>query len=266
MKSDFHERREKRIERLQVRVKKHRTEGESRLNQARKMASVIPFGQPILVGHHSEKGDRRFRDKIHNNYGKGFSSLKYADSLEERIKTAESNKAIFSDDPEAITKLKEKIASLEKNQQLMKDANKVIKSKKSEAEKVEELVKLGFKESQAIELLQPDFCGRIGFASYSLTNNNANINTAKKRLEFLEKQAQDTTTTKEYEGFKVVDNVEDNRLQLFFDEKPSEAMRKQLKGFGFKWAPSVGAWQRYRGNTANWSIKYILESFQNESI
>ena len=34
--------------------------------QAHQMASVIPFGQPILVGHHSEKHDRKYRTKISN--------------------------------------------------------------------------------------------------------------------------------------------------------------------------------------------------------
>lgn len=36
----------------------------------------------------------------------------------------------------------------------------------------------------------------------------------------------------------------DNRLRLYFDEKPSEEQRSKLKCNGFKWAPSVGAWQR----------------------
>jgi hypothetical protein len=33
-------------------------------------------------------------------------------------------------------------------------------------------------------------------------------------------------------------------LQLFFDEKPTEQQRAQLKSNGFKWAPSQDAWQR----------------------
>ena len=39
-------------------------------------------------------------------------------------------------------------------------------------------------------------------------------------------------------------NREDNRLQVFFDGKPDEATRTELKISGFRWAPSVGAWQR----------------------
>ena len=39
-------------------------------------------------------------------------------------------------------------------------------------------------------------------------------------------------------------NREDNRLQVFFDGKPDADTRAELKSSGFRWAPSVGAWQR----------------------
>jgi hypothetical protein len=41
-----------------------------------------------------------------------------------------------------------------------------------------------------------------------------------------------------------------NRLQLFFDEKPDESKRANLKASGFKWAPSQGAWQRQLNDNA----------------
>lgn len=43
--------------------------------QAQNAASHIPFGQPILVGHHSEGRDRRTRQRISNTYDKAFSTL-----------------------------------------------------------------------------------------------------------------------------------------------------------------------------------------------
>ena len=39
-------------------------------------------------------------------------------------------------------------------------------------------------------------------------------------------------------------NAENNRLQIFFDEIPSPELRQELKGRGFRWARSEGAWQR----------------------
>ena len=35
-----------------------RAESRARWDESSKMASRIPFGQPILVGHHSERADR----------------------------------------------------------------------------------------------------------------------------------------------------------------------------------------------------------------
>ena len=55
MRSDFYERKEARAERYQNLSEKAKKESESRYNQANKLSNMIPFGQPILVGHHSEK-------------------------------------------------------------------------------------------------------------------------------------------------------------------------------------------------------------------
>lgn len=45
----------------------------------------------------------------------------------------------------------------------------------------------------------------------------------------------------EFDGGRVEANKADNRLQVFFDGKPDEAARDELKANGFRWAPSVGA-------------------------
>lgn len=45
-------------------------------------------------------------------------------------------------------------------------------------------------------------------------------------------------------------NTEENRLQIFFDHKPEEDVRSELKANGFRWAPSAGAWQRQLNDNA----------------
>ena len=62
--NNYEERRQGRIDRLHSRAEKAQTNSNTLYTDGQKMASVIPFGQPILVGHHSEKGDRAFRNKI----------------------------------------------------------------------------------------------------------------------------------------------------------------------------------------------------------
>lgn len=66
---------------------------------------------------------------------------------------------------------------------MMKATNKICRDKKlSNESKIDELVKLGFSEEQANEIMTPDYMGRIGFASFSLTNNNANIRRLEQQL------------------------------------------------------------------------------------
>lgn len=48
----------------------------------------------------------------------------------------------------------------------------------------------------------------------------------------------------EFEGGRVKADEELQRLQVFFDGKPSEEVRKQMRANGFLWAPSKNAWQR----------------------
>jgi hypothetical protein len=63
------ERADARVERYEDKAEKANETGEALITQARKMADVIPFGQPILVGHYGEKGDRNYRKRIDNKFG-----------------------------------------------------------------------------------------------------------------------------------------------------------------------------------------------------
>jgi len=59
---------------------------------------------------------------------------------------------------------------------------------------------------------------------------------------------------------EVVENFEENRLQIVFDGKPSAEVRSELKGNGFRWAPSQEAWQRQLNNGARYAAKRFLIS------
>ena len=260
MKSDFEERRGNRKARYEELAIKNENESTSRYKSAKSIGDMIPMGQPILVGHHSEGRHRRDIAKIDNNMRKSIEASSKADYYADKAKHMDNDTTIYSDDPEAITKLKEKIASLENRQKIMKDSNKIIKSKRPEAEKVEELQNLGMSEKSAIQIMEKDRFGGAGFPSYSLTNNNANINRNKKRLAKLVRDIEQETKELIINGVKVIDNVEDNRLQLFFDGKPEDHIRASLKSSGFRWSPRVGCWQRYRGSSAIYGAKQVLKN------
>lgn len=158
---------------------------------------------------------------------------------------------ISSDDPGAIGKLKKKLKDLESAHQIMKSVNKIARSKKkADKQKIKEMVEVGLKKEQAREILKPDYMGRTGFAPYALSNSNANIKRVKQRIIDLGKKVDDKTSSVKVGDVEIIDNVEDNRVQIFFDGKPDAEIRKKLKSNGFRWAPSVGAWQRQRSNRA----------------
>ena len=110
MKHDYEERKRKRIENAKKQADKNEKLSGELFDKAKQMASMIPFGQPIMVGHHSESSDRNYRSKIHNTFGKAFEAEDKAKYYQEKAETIESNDAISSDDPDAIKKLKEKLA------------------------------------------------------------------------------------------------------------------------------------------------------------
>lgn len=158
-------------------------------------------------------------------------------------------RAIMAGDADATDRLAAKIAAAQRNQDNMKAANKAIRTneKHGHARQVAALLELGYTEAQAIALIKPDYCGRVGFPSYSLTNNNANIRRMKERLAQIEAaQASEVTQTEGADGVQLEDDAPSNRVRLYFPGKPSAEIRDTLKSSGFRWAPSIGAWQAYR--------------------
>lgn len=147
---------------------------------------------------------------------------------------------ISADDNLAVEKLTAKLAELEESQMLMKSVNAYYRKHETldgcpglSAEVVQQL-----KASMSRDWRKAP----VPFPSYQLSNNNANIHRVQARIEELSSRSDFAGWT--FPGGKAEINEGENRLQLFFDEKPSDAQRQELKQNGFKWAPSQSAWQR----------------------
>ena len=182
----------------------------------------------------------KFRDKVVAGIGKRWRKESIADAGGERAV------------------LEKKLKKEQENHQQMKDINAIMRKKSSDADKRKQMENIGVSDTLIKDVFKPDFMGRTGFAGFHLQNSNARIKSAKERLALMDKQAATSVTSTIINGVKVVDNTDDNRIQLFFDGKPDDDMRKKLKGSGWRWAPSVGAWQRVRTNNAIDSAKRIL--------
>ena len=88
------------------------------------------------------------------------------------------------------------------------------------------------------------------FPSYELSNNNAEIRRLKQRIEQLSASQELGYVGWTFGGGEAVANTDNNRLQLIFDEKPTEEQRIALKRNGFHWSPSEQAWQRQLNDNA----------------
>ena len=252
--NDFESERAAKAARFRQLAEKHANIATRRHFAARQRLEMIPLGQPILVGHHSEKRHRKDLTRIDEHFAKAKEHHDKAEYFRRRAAAAESNVVIFSDDPDATEKLVDKIERLKKRQGVMKRANQLIRKADREG-----LADLGFSEETIAKFFAQDFAGRTGLPNYALTNNSANIRRLEKRLTAIQNAQDDETTEEQFpDGVRLVDNVEANRLQIFFPEIPPEGIRRELKRNGFRWSPTAGAWQRHRSNRATYLAKLIF--------
>src|SRR5260221_7397995 len=222
---DFASKRRRRAERFRELAEKHDNISSGRHFAAGQQLEMIPPGQPILVGHHSEKRHRAHLKRIDRHFAKAKEHHDKAEYFRRRAQAIESNRAIFSDDPDAAEKLIDKVERLKKRQGLMKRANQLIRKDDREG-----LADLGFSGEVIDRLFVADFAGRTGFPGYALTNNSANIRRLEKRLAQMQ-QAQSDQTTEELfrDAVRLVAHVVANRLPIVVPQIRAARVRPALK-------------------------------------
>lgn len=245
----YEEKKQAKIDRYRELAAKKANESNARCEESRRLGSILPFGQPILVGHHSEGKHRRLIAKIGSNMDKSIELQDTANYYEQKAISAENNTAISSDDPEAIVKLKAKIEKLESDRDKMKAMNKAYKAYETKQD-TKPLIALGYPEEKikALHVKIQDgysWC-RQPYPSYTLTNLGATIRNTKDRLEKLEKVKDIPNSELTINNIRILMNMEANRIQVFFPCKPDYNTISELKHGGFRWSPTNGAWQAYR--------------------
>lgn len=153
------------------------------------------------------------------------------------------------------------LAEREKQQKLMKEVNSIIRSKKNVESK---LATYGLSAEKITDLLTPKFGNSTGYAGFELTNNNAQIKRLRQRVAELEAKQQASQKESSnapilFELGEIHLNYTADRLQILFNEKPEEEMRKTLKSNGFKWSPTSEAWQRKLTPNALATAKYLFK-------
>lgn len=253
-----------RIDRYKELSKKSTEKSQFLMQQSHDMVSGIPVGQPILVGHHSEKAHRNLLDRSWNKLGQSVQEGEKADYYAQKAAIAESNTAISSDDPEALDKLREAVEAAEFWHEKMKGMNAYYRKHKTckgfegisdeTAAEYDLRVERGYSWEK-----QP-------FPSYKLTNSNANIRRIKDRIKELTRLQENPITGWEFEGGRVEANQEENRLQMFFDERLSKEMYDYIaKRCAFKWSRKNQCFQRQLNRNSVYAAKSVIEEFLKNS-
>ena len=208
----------------------------------------------------------RKKEKQNAAQDRHYTEYKAIQELPEKIeRLLNGSQIIKSGDADAIEQLQAKLEKAEKLQAEMKAVNayyrkhKTLKGYKNYTDE---------KAAELDEAIKSSMYG-VPFAPYALTNNNAKIKNIKARIAQLERLKNEAEATAEQpkeeyntELFKVVENAEIMRLQLFFEGKPEADTRSVLKKNGFKWSPSNGCWQRQLTDNAKYSLKRVIKELQ----
>ncbi len=263
--NDYERKQEERRARLIRAAERAERMSDAMHKSANAMASVIPFGQPILVGHHSEHRDRRYRERIHNKMRRFVELAAKAKHLRELASSVGSG-GISSDDPDAVAKLREQVEHLEDRQHIMKRLNAAWRKHGSpRPENSEGWAKLAeeFGNTDNFAKLRAwmarDPLKRAPYPDYQLSNNNANIRRIRERIAALEQQTTRETKERTVGEVTIREDTTENRVLLVFPGKPAEDVRRMLKSSGFRWSPTRGAWSRMLNNAGIASAEYVAQ-------
>ncbi len=165
---------------------------------------------------------------------------------------------ISADDRQAVEKLEAKLERLKADQEHMKAVNAYYRKHKT-LEGCPALTSEGIAELQA-SMSRDWHKNPVPYPSFYLSNNNANIHRVEQRIHDLKNRSEFAGW--EFPGGRAEINEGENRLQLFFDEKPGDEQRQALKHGGFRWSPA-----RARGSassTATPSMRRTASTFSGQ--
>lgn len=189
-RSTTRERKERRADRRREWADSRTAKANAAAESARQMQDAIPFGQPILVGHHSEKRHRRDIDRIQSNTRKAVDHWnmadrheRVADGIDQQLRTS-----IYSDDDDAVDQLRARIARLEAERDRIKTFNRLVR--KAGELTTDALAALDDKQrkdlASIIQHAPYHKAETRGFPPYVLSNLGGNIRRNKQRLAKLE--------------------------------------------------------------------------------
>lgn len=240
-----------RRERIERRAEKRREWAESRSRKAEQreraakaISDNIPLGQPILVGHHSEKRHRKELARIQGGFEAAHEHRKMAsehaykaDGIDRQL-----DASIYSDDPDAVEALEAKAARLEAEADRCKAINKAarlggpgwverIDPPLTDEERAE--IISNAKYSTGVSARQP-------FPAYHLALLRANARRCRERIKAVRRQQESQAEAEAAPGGIVYQESESGWCSVRFAEYPGRPIVSALKAAFFSY--SGGSW------------------------
>lgn len=233
------ERLEKKLEKRHEWAGKAAARSDSRFDAAHKISSQIPMGQPILVGHHSERHARKDAERIHNNLDKGVEEAKLADHHNSKARglSIQLDRTIFDDDPDAIEQLEARIARSEAAAAKSNAINKAWRKGGAEALRATGLMSEAFI-TETIKTMA--LCPWLK-TPMSATGNRTSVRGDKERIERIKAKRELTEKASQApNGVLIQECGNRDYVTLVFAEKPDYSIIEALKAAGFRWV--TGSW------------------------
>ena len=254
--SEYERRQEEKRERLLERADKAKSDSTTAFQASCSAVAGIEPGQPVLIGHHSEKKHRRDLERSDSAMRRSVEQSEKAKELERRAKAVGTG-GISSDDSNALLKLQEKLTALEERREYMKKINGEFRRGGIEALSCTDETK-----AKLTELMSSGGVSGVPFEPYQLTNLGAQIRSTKKRIEELQQEEQrEPAANIVGDGFVVSEDQSDNRILFRFEKKPPQETRELLKSRGFQCSPSRDyAWVRKLNENARSAAASLVAS------
>lgn len=233
------ERLERKVEKRAEWAAKAEARSDAHYNTGHRMLDAIPMGQPILIGHHSEKRDRAYRERAGNHMSKFVAERALAKHHEDKAEglAAQLDKAIYSDDSDAVEAIEARIAENEAKREQMKTINKLYRKGDAAG-----LAALGIDlETLKNKLAEAGgYWGKAPHLPYEMSNLGGRITADRKRLEYVKQQQARSAKAEASENGVTLEQCQGGYVRVTFAEKPAREILEALRGAGFHWGS--GSW------------------------
>ncbi len=254
---NYEEEQEDRRDRLEARAAKLDAEATRRFEHSRNVRYQLN-GQPILIGHHSEKGHRGLLRRLDKNDDLAMEAYQGSQDAA-RSAAAVGKGGISSDDPRAGEKLEARLAELQTKRENMKAANRHWRKHKTMK---------GFPglSDEAAARLDAEIPTRYSWErqpipKYRIANLGANIRRIQKRIENLQLETGEAShEAYEVSGVRVEEREELNRVAVIFPAKPPQSVTQLCRRYGFRWSPKEVAWLRMLNAAGRWNAQALVEA------